>query len=75
MIALHNLRVSPKFSLQKSIFQASLWLGGTLAQQVLENNVRITAKLFKLNFQEGRNFSILIKACGALSLRVDRVPL
>ena len=42
---------------------------------VLENNVRNTAKLFKLNFQEGRNFSILIEACGALFLRVDRVPL
>jgi len=36
---------------------------------LLENN----AKLFKLNFQEGRNFStILIEACGALSLRVSR---
>ena len=42
---------------------------------LLENNVRITAKLFKLNFQGGRNFSILIEACGALSLRVDRAPL
>jgi len=42
---------------------------------MLENNVRITAKLFELNFQEGRNFSILIEACGALTLRVDRALL
>jgi len=42
---------------------------------VLENNVQITAKLFKLDFQERRNFSILIEACGALSIRVDRAPL
>jgi len=38
---------------------------------LLKNNVQITVKLFKLNFQEGRNFSNLIEACGALSLRVD----
>jgi len=44
-------------------------------KSLLKNDIRNTAKLFKLNFQEGRNFSILIEACGALSLRVDRAPL
>ena len=31
-----------------------------------------TAKLFKLNFQEGMNFSILIEACGTLSILKSR---
>ena len=42
---------------------------------LLENNIRITAKLFKLNFQEERNFSIWIEAYAVLSLRVDHAPL
>ena len=42
---------------------------------MLEKNVWITAKQFKLNIQEGRNFLILIEASEALSLRIDRAPL
>ena len=42
---------------------------------MLKNDARIITKLFKLDFQEGMNFSILIEACGALSLRVDHAPL
>ena len=54
-----------------------LWeeLRAICQNNLLENNIRITAKLFKLNFQEERNFSIWIEAYTVLSLRVDHAPL
>jgi len=54
-----------------------LWeeLRAICQNNLLENNIRITAKLFKLNFQEERNFSIWIEAYAVLSLRVDHAPL
>jgi len=75
----HELLVFPiskSCSFYEFSYDISGWISQLISKFLLENNVRIAAKLFKLNLQEEKNFSVLIEACEALSFKsIDRAPL